>query len=57
MVSTLNAPYGLFEKIERQPEECCLYKRIFLEYTYGLDRIYTKEEIEKDKASHSFERE
>ena len=57
MVSTPNAPEGLFEKIEREPEETCLYKRIFLDYTYGLDRIYTKEEIEKARASPSFERE
>ena len=57
MVSTPNEPDGLFEKIEREPEETCLYKRIFLDYTYGLDRIYTREEIEKAKASPSFERE
>ena len=41
MVSTPNAPDGLFEKIEREPENTCLYKRLFLDYTYGLDRIYT----------------
>ena len=57
MVSTPNAPDGLFEKIEREPVDVCLYKRLFLDYTYGLDRIYTKEEIEKAKASPSFERE
>ena len=54
MVSTPNAPDGLFEKIEREPEDACLYKRLFLDYTYGLDKIYTKEEIEKAKASPSF---
>ena len=57
MVSTPNAPDGLFEKIEREPENTCLYKRLFLDYTYGLDRIYTRAEIEKAKASPSFERE
>ena len=57
MVSTPNAPDGLFEKIEREPGDACLYKRLFLDYTYGLDRIYTREEIEKAKASPSFERE
>ena len=57
MVSTPNAQEGLFEKIEREPEETCLYRRLFLDYTYGLDRIYTKDEIEKAKASPSFERE
>jgi hypothetical protein len=57
MVSTPNAPDGLFEKIEREPEDTCLYKRLYLDYTYGLDKIYTKEEIEKAKASPSFDRE
>lgn len=57
MVSTPDAPDGLFEKIEKEPEESCLYKRLFMDYTYGLDRIYTGEEIEKAKVSPSFERE
>jgi hypothetical protein len=35
----------------------CLYKRIFLDYTYGIGKIYTAEEIEKAKQSPSFERE
>jgi hypothetical protein len=57
MVSTPNSPDGLFEAIEKEPVETCLYKRLFLDYTYGLDRIYSREEIEKAKASPSFERE
>jgi len=57
MVSTPNAPDGLFESIEKEPEETCIYKRLFLDYTHGLDRIYTLEEIEKAKQSPSFERE
>ena len=57
MVSTPNAPDGLFERIERELEDTCLYKRLFLDYTYGLDKIYTSKEIEKAKASPSFERE
>jgi hypothetical protein len=55
MVSTPNSPDGLFERIEKEPQETCLYKRLFLDYTYGLDRIYTRGEIEKAKASPSFE--
>ncbi|MFZ0557136.1 MAG: hypothetical protein WBL67_04310 [Nitrososphaeraceae archaeon] len=35
LVSTPNAPDGLFEKIEREPEDTCLYKRLFLDYTYN----------------------
>lgn len=57
MVSTPNAPRGLFENIEREAEETCLYKRLKMDYSYGLDRIYTKEEIERAKKSPSFERE
>jgi hypothetical protein len=57
MVSTPNAPDGLFEHIEKEGEETCLYKRLLLDYTYGLGKIYTQEEIDKAKASPSFERE
>jgi hypothetical protein len=55
MVSTPNAPDGLFERIEKEAENVCLYKRIFLDYTYGIGKIYTSEEIEKAKQSPSFE--
>jgi hypothetical protein len=57
MVSTPYAPEGLFDSIEKEPEESCIYKRILLDYTYGLDKIYAREEIEKAKISPSFERE
>jgi hypothetical protein len=57
LVSTPNAPGGLFQKIEQEPFDTCLYKKIFLDYTYGLDKIYTKAEIEKAKRSPSFPRE
>jgi hypothetical protein len=56
-VSTPNAPGGLFERIESEPEDLCLYKRLFLDYTYGLNKIYTPEEIKTAKESPSFERE
>jgi hypothetical protein len=36
MVSTPNAPDGLFERIEKESEDTCLYKRLFLDYTYGI---------------------
>jgi hypothetical protein len=57
MVSTPYAANGLFERIEHEPEETCIYKRIFLDYSYGIGKIYTKEEIENAKQSPSFERE
>jgi hypothetical protein len=37
--------------------QALLYKRILLDYTYGIGKIYTAEEIEKAKQSPSFERE
>jgi hypothetical protein len=57
MVSTPNAPEGLFERIEKEPESTCLYRRLFLDYTYGLNKIYTQDEISAAKTSPSFERE
>jgi hypothetical protein len=57
MVSTPNAPEDLFERIEKESEDACLYKRIFLDYTYGIGKIYTAEEIGKAKQSPTFERE
>jgi hypothetical protein len=57
MVSTPNAPEGIFERIEKEAEDTCLYKRIFLDYTYGIGKIYNADEIEKAKRSPSFERE
>jgi hypothetical protein len=57
MVSTPNAPDGLFGRIEKESEDMCLYKRIFLDYTYGIGKTYTKEEIEKAKQSPPLERE
>jgi hypothetical protein len=57
MVSIPNAPDGLFERIEKESEDTCLYKRLLLDYTYGIDKIYTANEIERAKQSPSFERE
>jgi hypothetical protein len=57
IVSTPNAPDGLMQRIEKEPFETCIYKKIFLDYTYGIDKIYTREEIEKAKRSPSFPRE
>jgi hypothetical protein len=54
MVSTPNAPEGLFERIEKEPESTCLYERLFMDYKYGLEKIYSEEEIRQAKRSHSF---
>ena len=57
MVSTPNAPNGLFDKIEREPESSCIYRRLKMDYTYGLNKIYSEQEIAKAKQSPSFGRE
>jgi hypothetical protein len=41
----------------KEPEDKCIYKHLFLDYTYGLGKIYLKEEVAKAKQSPSFERE
>jgi hypothetical protein len=40
MVSTPNSPDGLFERIEKESDDTCIYKRLFLDYTYGIGKIY-----------------
>jgi hypothetical protein len=35
MVSTPNAPGGLFYNIENEKEDVCLYKRLKLDYHYA----------------------
>ena len=57
MVSTPYAPAGLFDSIEKESDETRIYKRILLDHTYGLDKIYTREEIDKAKVSPSIEQE
>ena len=57
LVSTPNCPGSLMENIMKEPEETCIYKRLFMDYTYGLNRIYSPADIEKAKKSPSWERE
>ena len=57
MVSTPDKPGGLFYQIEQEPEDTCIYKRLKMDWTVGLHRIYTEEEIENAKHSPSFGRE
>ena len=54
MVSTPNMPGSLMETIKKEPEHTCIYKRLFMDYHYGLNKIYTVQEIEKAKMSPSF---
>jgi hypothetical protein len=57
LTSTPNRPGSLFDTIEREAENQCIYKRVKLPYDVGLGRIYTKEEIDKQRQSPSFKRE
>jgi len=57
MVSTPDRPGGLMETIQKEPDATCVYKKMFLPYTIGLGKIYTHEEIERAKASPTFEHE
>ena len=47
MVSTPNAPEGLFDKMEKEPDKQCIYKRLKFDYRYGLGKIYIQAEIER----------
>lgn len=58
MVSTSNAtskaPGGLLERIGKDSERECLYKRLKTDYNYELEKIYAKQKIQK--VSPIFER-
>jgi hypothetical protein len=47
----------LFERIEKDSERECLYKRLKMDYNYKLDKIYAKQKKKIQKASPNFERE
>lgn len=57
LVSTPNRPDGLFARIEKEPMETCLYKKIFIHYTEGLGKILTQEDVDKMRGSPGFSRE
>ena len=57
LVSTPNRPDGLFNQIEKEPFNTCLYKKFYLDYLWGVNKIYTDEEIATAKLSPSFPRE
>lgn len=57
LTSTPNRPGSLFDTIEREKEDECILKLVKLPYEYGLGKIYTKEEIDKQRQSPSFKRE
>jgi hypothetical protein len=57
LTSTANRPDGLMDTIRKEPEETCLYKRLFMDYHVALGKLFTSEEIELARKSPSFESE
>jgi hypothetical protein len=59
LTSTPNKPNDddIMYRITNQPYSESFYKVLKFDYTWGLDKIYTKEDIEIAKASSSFEQE
>ncbi len=57
LISTPNAPGQLFDRINREPEEECIYKRLRLDYTYGINTIYSSEDLAQARLSPSWDRE
>jgi hypothetical protein len=55
MISTPGSPDGLLQQMEQ--EEPSMYKRFVMDYTVGLDKIYSREEIARARQSPSFARE
>ena len=56
LVSTPNCPGSLMENIMKEPESSCIYKRLFMDYHYGINKIYSAADIEKARMSPSLER-
>lgn len=55
MISTPGAPDGLMQQMEA--EEPSMYRRYVMDYTVGLDKIYSRAEIARARQSVSFARE
>ena len=53
--STPNRPEGLKKSIEKDVNS--KYTKLKLDYTYGLDKIYSRQEIERKKLDVEFKRE
>ena len=51
MVSTPGDPLGLMASMKKEPEETCIYRRLFMDWTYGLNKIYSAEDIAKARMS------
>jgi hypothetical protein len=54
VVSTPNKPGDFLYKIMKEPLETSIFKKLYLDYTYGENKIYSKEDVDKIKNSSSF---
>jgi len=57
MVSTPNKPDLLFQMIEKEPEDKCIYRRLFFNYQWGVGKMFSQQEIDMQRISPSFDRE
>lgn len=48
--ATSKAPGGLLERIGKDSERECLYKRLKMDYNYELDKIYAKQKNTEGKS-------
>lgn len=54
VVSTPNKPEDMMFKIMKEPFETSPFKKLYLDYSYGIGKIYSQEDIDKIKNSRSF---
>lgn len=57
MVSTPDKPDKLFQMIEEEPDDKCIYRRLFFNYQWGIGKMFTEEEMAIQRISPSFDRE
>jgi hypothetical protein len=58
LTSTPNHEGDLTDEIRKEPEESCMFKRLYMDYTVALDKLFTLDEINNAKrTSPAFERE
>jgi hypothetical protein len=56
-VSTPQKPNDAMDRLLKEAVETSPFKKVLLDWTYGVGKIYTQQEIDKIKNSRSFERE
>ena len=58
LTSTPNHEDDLMDQVRKEPEETCMFKRLYMDYTVALDKLFTPDEINNARrTSPAFERE